>query len=1024
MPLINSRLLKRVLEVKPMPQRHFEILAAWRESILNKSIFEENETSLDGHFIQQILIEILGYQDFNESQRTLWKNKPIGRGNADIALGNFEEGKDQILAPFELKGAKTKLDALMAGRYKTPVEQAWEYAMDAPKSQWILVSNYLEIRLYSKNCGRQLYETWDLTRLIEPLEYARFQLFLNAKQLLSGETLNLLRQNEQIEKEITNELYLKYKGLREHLLKHLTIDNPQVSALDLIRLVQKILDRTLFVVFAEARGLLPKNSLKQAIDFTNPFIHEPSWKYLKLLFHAVNAGSEQLKTPAYNGGLFQTDPELDQLIVQDHLCKKLKELSEYDFESEISVTILGHIFEQSITDIEELQALARGEELTTLSKRKRDGIFYTPPYITHYIVEQAVGTWLKERKQELGFDQLPILEESDYQSIQTNKKGKLIYNENIQQHLHAWESYKTIFSEIKVLDPACGSGAFLSEVFDYLYQEGQLINQQLTVLNGGQAYLFRWDTHILTHNLYGVDINFESVEITKLSLWLKTANREEKLTYLDDNIKCGNSLIDDKKVANLKAFLWKKEFPKVIKSGGFDVIVGNPPYGAAFNFEEKSYLKQKYPLVPDYEAYCYFISLGIDLLKNKHSFVSYIHPVTYLSNLSYKKFRQWAAYQQTLRLIANLATLDVFTDAVVRTCITVISKGHEEKPAQICVEKIFNIELSKRPIYLDYDYLAQHIDNWIFLFDYTPQKYQLLNKLFSFPLLSSNFVVSQGLIPYDKYRGHDEYTIKNRVWHSTYQKDEYYKPELKGGDVKKYSISWNQNLWVRYGDWLAAPREKKFFTLPRVLIREIVSESLYAAYTEEEYYNTPSIINVIKSNEGKLELLFLLAILNSKLISWWYKVSSPKAKKGLFPKILINDVRNIPIPYPSSEQHLALSNAARLMMEKQQHFYYFIDKFMILMKNELKAKKLNRNLENWYLLDFADFLEELKKSKIKLSLQQKAEWMDYFEQQKVKALALKNEINQLDTQIDTMVYQLYNLTAEEIQLIEESYLIP
>ena len=128
------------------------------------------------------------------------------------------------------------------------------------------------------------------------------------------------------------------------------------------------------------------------------------------------------------------------------------------------------------------------------------------------------------------------------------------------------------------MDPACGSGSFLVQVFDYLKQQRSQVNEEIATFEGVQAELFNQDTHILSHNIYGVDLNDESVEITKLSLWLKTANKKDPLTALDNNIKCGNSLIDDVSVAGTKAFDWNKEFPEIMENGGFDIIVGNPPY--------------------------------------------------------------------------------------------------------------------------------------------------------------------------------------------------------------------------------------------------------------------------------------------------------------------------------------------------------------------------------------------------------------------------------------------------------------
>jgi type II restriction/modification system DNA methylase subunit YeeA len=138
----------------------------------------------------------------------------------------------------------------------------------------------------------------------------------------------------------------------------------------------------------------------------------------------------------------------------------------------------------------------------------------------------------------------------------------------------AYRAYQQILQNVKVLDPACGSGAFLVKVFDYLYAENLRVGKIVKSLFDDEEIY----KSILRNNIYGVDLNPESVEITKLSLWLKSAQKDRKLNNLDQNIKCGNSLIDNPAVAGERAFDRNKEFADIMKSGGFDVIVGNPPY--------------------------------------------------------------------------------------------------------------------------------------------------------------------------------------------------------------------------------------------------------------------------------------------------------------------------------------------------------------------------------------------------------------------------------------------------------------
>ena len=226
MPLFHQRVLdKHLKHVPAIDPRHAETLGKWAEN-LERGIYD-SETQNDGEFIQRILIDVLGYVGSSDgAQWTVAKNQPVGKGNVDVALGTFTADSAAILAPLELKGAKTRdLDAIMAGRNKTPVQQAWEYAMDAKGAQWVLVSNYREIRLYALGYGRKDYEAFDLATLIKPENYARFILLLSAQNLLGGKTLSLLKESEQAEKDITDDLYKDYKALRANLIKTIGRDS-------------------------------------------------------------------------------------------------------------------------------------------------------------------------------------------------------------------------------------------------------------------------------------------------------------------------------------------------------------------------------------------------------------------------------------------------------------------------------------------------------------------------------------------------------------------------------------------------------------------------------------------------------------------------------------------------------------------------------------------------------------------------------------------------------------------------------
>lgn len=210
MQLFNPKTIERHIARATVPDPvKLETLRQWGETIRDRSIETQKETALHGNFKQRIICEVLGYQDFNDSgQWTVDVEAQIGAGSVDLAFGQFNKDESRIIAPFELKGAKTKnLDAIMPGRAKTPVQQAWEYASDNVGTKWVLVSNYLEIRLYSYADGRQFHDSFDLAKLHDPAEYQRFLLLLSADNLLSGQTLAILEESRKEDRDITARLY-------------------------------------------------------------------------------------------------------------------------------------------------------------------------------------------------------------------------------------------------------------------------------------------------------------------------------------------------------------------------------------------------------------------------------------------------------------------------------------------------------------------------------------------------------------------------------------------------------------------------------------------------------------------------------------------------------------------------------------------------------------------------------------------------------------------------------------------------
>jgi hypothetical protein len=295
--------------------------------------------------------------------------------------------------------------------------------------------------------------------------------------------------------------------------------------------------------------------------------------------------------------------------------------------------------------------------------------------------------------------------------------------------------------------------------------------------------------------------------------------------------------------------------------------------------------------------------------------------------------------------------------------------------------------------------------------------------------VGDKFDVRVGLQAYETGKGSPKQSaadVKNHIYDYDYKFDQYTYPYLEGRDVGRYSAAWG-GMWLRWGEWLSQPKEFKQFSEPRILVREITGKFprlLISTYMEEIFLNNKSIVNIVKKDNG-FELKCLLPILNSKLISFFHQRMAVKGNRTLFPKVVVKDIKNYPFPELNNEEINELVNFSDLMLLSIKELTQLKEKFCKYVSSSLNIENIIPKIFNWDELQFSEFIKELNKA-IKtakgtpLSKKDEFEWMDLFEENKKKALELKSQIDQTDAAIDRMVYELYGLTEEEIQIVENS----
>ena len=710
----------------------------------------KRETQAEASFTQRFFVETWGYSDdgVGAAGFQLYPKFAVAgagqgghRGEADLAIGAFGDGRPPVpQVVCEYKDLRSGLDAPQnrKGNTRSPVFQARDYLWNARRGlfgnepvqpRFAIVTDMDEFRLYwwdhfpDRYLRFRIGGTGDLFDQSLPLigdgEEAQFDRFLfwrlfRPDMLLSdaGRTRleRLIEKQGTVERKLEGRFYADYRAYRQVLIDNIIVQRPaSVTRSGAVRLAQKLLDRLIFVMFAEDMGGrvgFPPGALvdelkRQSADQFLEAEGDEVWQRLRRIFSIMNSGGRlgQATIHQFNGGLFADDPQIAALTlpnrlfvrfgqartdatIEEHKDTLLYLAARYNFAREggtrdsIGLYTLGHIFEQSIVELEKLEADAENRpSLTEVTQRKRDGVYYTPEWVVERIVEETIDPLLTRWRRDAGW--------RDGETPTRDAAG----------------DYWARLRGIKVIDPACGSGAFLIVALRYLERAfaaavGAAVDSGAIDQAPDAAAI---TDMILAGNLYGVDINPASVEITRLSLWLHTARANRPLSGLDGTIRCGNSLIDTRfynkrrlddpeERDRINTFEWEDDFAEE----SFDAVIGNPPYVKLQNFVKVNADAARWltsgssgeaPYAStgtgNFDLYLPFIEKGLALL-NGGGRMGYIAPSLW-PTLDYGEGLRGIVHAgRHLEKWLDFRSFQVFEEATTYTAIQIFSKAPVE----------------------------------------------------------------------------------------------------------------------------------------------------------------------------------------------------------------------------------------------------------------------------------------------------------------------------------------------------------
>jgi len=723
---------------------------------------------------------------------------------------------------------------------------------------------------------------------------------------------------------------------RTYLAVSISWNNKTLDEEEINFVVQQTIDRIIFLRIAEDRGVEPYGTLHHATKLGNLYQN---------LFELFQKADQK-----YNSGLFdfKKDKISQDVIIDNKVIKTiLNELyypeCPYEF-SVLSVEILGSAYEQFLGKVIRITPAHHAKIEEKPEVRKAGGVYYTPQYIVDYIVKKTVG--------------------------------KLIEGKTPKE-----------ISKIKILDPACGSGSFLIGAFQYLLDyHKDYYSENGKPSKGKKDNPLTPDGHlttaekkrILLNNIYGVDLDANAVEVTKLSLLIKCLEGETEasinqqfklfnervLPTLEGNIKNGNSLVQnsfldgeldfnfEKGLKNLKPFDWENIFSEIFRQGGFDAIIGNPPYSAKQS-SDNAYLAKYYHTV-EYKCdlFAFFVERGIQLL-NKNGILGYIIPVSWMTNFYYKKLRSYL-FESLLIEEINLINGLVFERANIDTNIIILSKANSMPTIRWAVSSAgdLNFQTTERPysqFKADEGYAIGSVtdETWFSLKDKIEKQSIQLKEISK---------ISLGM----KLRSNDEFIVFEKS-------NENPDPIVFGKDIAKFAPV-NPIRFFNFSKAIIVGGTKNQIiqrAKPKLFIQAIRNLSLnerIIATLDEIGLCFIGTVNSVVLTDNSFNIKYILGLLNSNLLNVYFKkrfttISLTAAFLGVLP---INKI-------------------------------------------ETESKK-KISLE---IVDCVNQMIDLKADRLATTLHSKIE-------------IIENRFGFLNSKLNHLVYDLYDLSQKEIELIEQN----